>query len=373
VELDEATGPLPITGPLKACQIDGDKTRLVVEVPALGFAWVPRVAPSGTPPSAGRMRLADERHVRNEFLEAEIDPATGGLRGLWDHRTRANRLGQQLVYHPGSKMRAAGVKVTSTGPALGEVVSEGALLDNHDQVLATFRQRFRAWLGRPVLDLTIELYPKHPPQGYPWHSYYGARFAWRDERALLLRGLHGPGFITSHTRPVTPDYLELRQGRQSTLLLPGGLPFHQRHGARMLDVLLVPPGETAQTFDLALGLDREYPMQTALGMVTPVPGVLTAKGPPHVGATGWLFHLDAPNLLLLGLRSGPEGADAVIARMLECGLYGGPAELRCVRDPQRAQLVDAQGQLLREMNTRGDAAQFEVVQGDFLQLRVDFG
>ena len=45
-----------------------------------------------------------------------------------------------------------------------------------------FRLRLRAWLSRPVLDVRIELEPKHPPTGYPWHAYYGARFAWRDDR-----------------------------------------------------------------------------------------------------------------------------------------------------------------------------------------------
>ena len=76
-------------------------------------------------------------------------------------------------------------------------------------------------------------------------------------------------------------------------------------------------------------------MQTALGMVTPVPMVIpTAKGPPHVGAAGWLFHLDATNLLLSSIRPAPDGADAVLVRLLESSVHGGPAEFRCVRDPQ---------------------------------------
>src|SRR5262249_45972806 len=160
-----------------------------------------------------------------------------------------NRLGQKLVFNPGSTMRARSVRVTSAGPALGEVVSEGAVLDEHEKVLATFRQRFRAWLGRPVLDLRIEIYPEHLPAGYAWPAYYGARFAWRDERATLLRGVNGTGYVTSHTRPVTPEFLDLRLGRQSTVLFPGGLPFHQRQGGRMLDVILVTEGETARVFE----------------------------------------------------------------------------------------------------------------------------
>ncbi|HLN30795.1 MAG TPA: hypothetical protein VK395_23855 [Gemmataceae bacterium] len=372
LELDGVADALAPAGPLKACQVDGGKGKLVIEVPALGFAWVPRTGTPGAAPAPGRMRLADARNVRNEFFEAEIDPVTGGLRALRDHRTRVNRLGQQLVFNPGSTMRATAVKVVSSGPALGEIVSEGEILDDREQVIARFRQRFRAWLGRPVLELRLEIIPQIPPQGYPWHAYFGARFAWGDERASLLRGVGGPASVTSQTRPETPDYLEIRSARQSTVIFPGGLPFHQRHGGRMLDVLLVPEGENTQAFELGLGVDREYPMQTALGMVTPVPFVATVKGPPHVGATGWLFHLDSPNLLLSSLRPAADGADAVEARLLECNNHGGQAEMRCARNPRRAFFVDGHGASVSEASIQGDAVLFEFAAGELAQLRIEF-
>jgi hypothetical protein len=372
LELDDVRGPLPIGGPIKAGQFDGSHAKLVVEVPALGFAWFPRSGPPGTPAPPSRMKLADERAVRNEYFEADIDPQTGGLRGIRDHRTRVNRLGQVLLYNPGSTARCREVKVTSAGPALGEVITSGVLLDEQERELATFRQRFRAWLGRPILDLRIEIAPQRLPEGYPWHAYYGARFAWGGDRTTLLRGVNGTAYVTSHTRPESPDYLELRLGKQSTTIFPGGLPFHQRHGARMLDVILLPEGETARTFDLAIGLDREYPTQTALGLVTPVPLVPTDRGPPHVGATGWLFHLDMPNIALLGMRPAPDGADGVVARMLEIGSRGAQAELRCARDPQAAGLLDACGQPQMQANVSGDAVLFETGQGDLTHLRVDF-
>jgi hypothetical protein len=372
LELDDIRGPLPIGGPIKAGQFDGTHAKLVVEVPALGFAWFPRSGPLGTPAPPARMKLADERAVRNEFFEAEIDPQTGGLRGIRDHRTRANRLGQILTWNPGSSMRCRGVQVTSSGTALGEVVTEGVLLDEQERELATFRQRFRAWLGRPILDLRIEITPNHLPEGYPWHAYYGARFAWGDERATVLRGVNGTAYVTTHTRPESPDYLELRLGKQSTVIFPGGLPFHQRHGGRMADVILLPEGESARTFDLAIGLDREYPTQTALGLVTPVPLVPTTKGPPHVGTTGWLFHLDMPNIALLGMRPGPDGTDAVVARLLEIGSRGAHAEFRCARDPQQAILQDARGQPQMQPSVSGDAVLFELGQGDLTHLRVEF-
>jgi hypothetical protein len=385
LELDGARGPVAVAGPVKASQVDGDRLRLVVEVPALGFAWVPRAGPPGTPPPAARMRLADERHVRNEFLEAEIDPATGGLRSVRDRRTGTPRLGQRLVFNPGSTMQATSVTATSAGPALGEVVSEGVLLGEQQQVLARFRQRFRAWLGRPLLELRIEIHPEQPPAGPPWHAYFGARFAWRDERATLLRGVNGTSYVSNQPRPQTPDYLELRLGRQSTVLFPGGLPFHQRYESRMLDVVLVPQGEHAHLFDLGIGLDREHPMQTALGVTTPVPVCPTDRGPPHVGAAGWLFHLDAANLLLTALRPGgqerresadepsADRTDAVTARLLECAALSAQAELRCVRNPRRAVLLDARGARLLEASVNGDAVHLDVAPGDFVQVQVEFG
>lgn len=372
LELDGFEGVPPVEGPLKAVQLDGTAAKLVVEVPAFGFAWIPRGGPPASAPPTSRMKLADSHGVRNEFFEADVDPVTGGLRAIRDHRTRINRMGQQLVFRPGSVMRLKEARVTSTGPALGEIVTEGALLDEQEQVIATYRQRFRAWAGRPLLELRVELYPNNPPSGYPWHNYYAARFAWRDERAVLLRGVNGTSAITSHTRPESPDFLELRLGRQATTLFPGGLPFHQREGGRMLEVILVPEGEGAHVFDLALGLDREHPMQTALGLVSPVTVVPTSKGPPHVGTAGWLFHLDAPNLAVTSLRPAPDGADAVVARLLECSGHSGPAEFRFVRDPKRAVIQDVRGTELMESGTSGDAVLLDVTAGDLVQLRVEF-
>jgi alpha-mannosidase len=382
VELPGLLRPVPSGGPVKACQIEGGVARLVVEVPPLGFAWVPKEPPEG-PVHTTRMRLAEERagpggapptrFVRNEFFEAEIDPQTGGLKTVRDTKRRIGRLGQQLVWNPGSVMQARRIEVTSTGPALGEVYSEGVLLDDAGEELAAFSQRFRAWLGRPLLELRVELEPRKPADGYAWHAYYGARFAWREESATLVRGCTGLRSMTSQNRPETPDYLELQMGgRQNTALFPGGLPFHQRHGGRMLDVLLVCEGERARAFELGIGVDREQPMQTALGVVSPVAVVPLEQGPPHVGATGWLYHLDASNVLLTSLRPVADHENALVATMLECSSAGGQAQFRCVRDPVRALLQDLRGNALIDVSTQGDAVDFEVSANDLLQLRVEF-
>jgi alpha-mannosidase len=113
-------------------------------------------------------------------------------------------------------------------------------------------------------------------------------------------------------------------------------------------------------------------MQTALGLWGPTPVVPTDRGPPHVGAAAWLFHLDAPNLLMTSLRPAAGGA-GVTARLLESAGHGGPAQLRCVRDPKRAAIVDARGEVLLEAPTQGDAVELEVPANDLLQVRVELG
>jgi hypothetical protein len=372
LELDDVKGPLPLDAPLKAAQFDADKARLVVEVPALGFAWIPKIGKPGTQAPKARIRLADGNTIRNEFFEAEIDPATGCLRAFRDPRTRISRVAQQLVFNPGSRVQARSVQLTIQGAALGEIVTEGDLFDEQNQLLATFRQRFRAWLGRPVLDIRVEIEPKHFPTGYPWHAYYGMRFAWREEYAVLMRSVHGSAHQTHHTRPLSPDYLELRDGKRNLIFLTGGLPYHQRHGARMLDIVLIPEGEKGQVFEIALALDREVPVQPAVGMISPISVVPTTKGPPHIGPTGWLFHLDSPNLVLSTIRPVEGVQRAFVLTLLETSGFGGSAELRCVRNPVRGYLLDASDGSIMEYRVEDNAVKIEYAGNDLLRIRVDF-
>jgi hypothetical protein len=215
----------------------------------------------------------------------------------------------------------------------------------------------------------------HEPAGYPWHAFYGARFGWRDERGVLFRGVNGANSQTGYTRPVSPEYLEVRLGAERSFLFTGGLPFLQRHGSRMIDVILIPEGEKGRTFDLLLASDRDVPMQTAQGWVSPVPLVETAKGPPHFGASGWLAHIDMPSLVLTALEPLPpsEGADrAVAGRFMECAGFAGAAELRFARDPSQAALIDGMGLPLQPLTMLGDAVQMEYSAGETIRVKVEW-
>ncbi len=373
LEVNGFHGTIAVADPVKAAEFAGDVTRLVVEVPPLGFAWIPRTG--NAPPPKQRVKLADGLTVRNEFFECDVDSATGGIRSFRDIRTRQTRFGQQLAYNPGSRMRVRDISVTNSGTALGEIVSTGELLNERDELLATFRQRFRAWLGRPVLELRIELDVKHEPTGYPWHAFYASRFGWRDERGVLFRGVNGANTQTGVTRPVSPDYLEVRLGSERSFVFTGGLPFIQRHGNRMADVILVPEGEQGRSFDLLLATDRDLPMQTAAGWVSPAPFVETDRGPPHFGTSGWLAHVDMPSLIVTALQpcEAADGANrAISARMIESAGFGGAAELRFARDPARASLVDGEGISLQPLTMMGDAVQLEFSAGETFRVKLEW-
>jgi len=373
LELPGFRGRIEVADPVKAAEFTADMARLVVEVPSLGFAWIPRQGNAAAPKQ--RMKLAEGLTVRNEFFECDVDSTTGGIRSFRDMRTRQTRFGQQLVFNPGSKMVARNISVTNSGSALGEIVSTGELINDRDEVLTTFKQRFRAWLGRPVLELRIELDVKHEPTGYPWHSFYATRLGWRDERAVLFRGVNGANTQTGVTRPVSPDYLEVRLGSERSFVFTGGLPFIQRNGNRMADVILVPEGEQARAFELLLATDRDIPMQTAAGWVSPAPMVETEKGPPHFGTSGWLAHVDMPSLIVTALQpcAAGDGANrAVAVRMVESAGFGGAAELRFARDPSRAASVDGEGKSLQPLTMTGDAVQLEFSAGETLRVKLEW-
>ena len=116
-------------------------------------------------------------------------------------------------------------------------------------------------------------------------------------------------------------------------------------------------------------------MQTATGWVSPTPVVVTEKGPPPVGATGWLGHVDMPSLILTSLRpcDPDEGMNrAAVAQFVECAGFGGSAELRFARDPARASAVDGTGNALHPLTMTGDAVPLDYSAGETLRVKVEW-
>jgi alpha-mannosidase len=280
-----------------------------------------------------------------------------------------------LSFNPGSAMVARSAAVTKSGAALGEAVSEGDLADEHGNVLASFRQRIRAWVGRPVLELRIDLHVAKEPSYYPWHSYFAARFGWRDDRATIYRGVHGATMPSTANRPGSPEFVEIRFGTARTFLFTGGLPFAQKSGGRLLDVILVPEGETARTFEMMIAIDRDNPAHTAAGWTAPAAVFQTDKGPPGVGPSGWLANVDLPSLLMTSLRPVAAGAGmsrAVAARFIETAGFGGAADLLFARTPSKASLVDIGGEPLSEIAMTGDPVALEFSANELFRVKAEW-
>ena len=146
-------------------------------------------------------------------------------------------------------------------------------------------QRYRLWTGRPILEIEVTLSDLDPAwleqaaQADPWSVYLACRWAWPDPNSMLRRTVFWTPELTEVERPETPDALDISTRTQRTALLFGGLPYHRKHGSRMLDTLLVAGSETGRSFTLGVVLDLEHPFHAAQDCITPVTGRADRRRP----------------------------------------------------------------------------------------------
>ncbi len=93
-----------------------------------------------------------------------------------------------------------------------------------------------------------------------------------------------------------PLYIDIDEGGPNVVLLTGGLPFHRRTDARMLDSLLVVRGERSRSFEMGIGMDVKYPLHEAMALLTPPTMIPRTAVLPAGSAQGWMFHLDSRNV-----------------------------------------------------------------------------
>jgi alpha-mannosidase len=400
VEIPAMASPPAITGPVKAAEQRGDKTLVVVDVPPMGFCWI---GPGGEQPPPqpakggwlfGRKAkqsqfLAEGTSLRNEHIEVTIDPQTGSVRSVHDYQTRGNRMSQQLAFRlptprpkPGdlwhdpdldanySTMVADAIELTHAGTALGEIVSRGRLLDPEGKRLAGFRQTYRLWRASPVLLINVELEIDEEPRADPWNSYYAARFAWADPAADLVRSVGWATQATEAKRLEAPLYVEARTENTRTTMLSGGLPYHRRIGDRMLDTLLVVRGESRRTFQLGVGFDLSYPLPAALELISPVVAASDAGPPPRPAASGWLFHLDARNVVASHWEAIAEEGSVVgfRARLIETEGRAGRALLRTFKPVAAARQTDFHGQTLAELPVDSEGVRLDFTAYEWVQI-----
>ena len=392
VILPDAAADLRPEGPLRVAQFTEEGVWAVVDLPPFGFAWVPRETNPERPSTAIGPASIRDRTLSNESMTLTIDPSTGGIRGLQSIGEETARLGQQLTIgglvgpdgNPASsKMRGQTFSADYGGPALAQATTTGTLHDPFDdRRLASFRQRFRLWTGRPTLEVEIRLSDLDPAwldriaEADPWTHHVACRWAWPDPQSTLRRAaLHSP-MATDSQRPETPEALDITSRQRRTALLFGGLAHHRRQGQRMLDTLLIAGSESARTFTLGVALDLEHLFPASLDFTAPSV-VPTESGPPRSGPTGWLLQVDHKAVAIARLeftnKAGDGDGVGLVVDLIETAGKPARCRLRSFRDPSRARQVDGHGEHVVDLALDGDAALVDLTPHEIARVELTLG
>jgi alpha-mannosidase len=395
VDVGQLPQPPDPQGAVKAAQ-EAPRKLAIVDVPAMGYAWAAAGAALRGPSKEPPMAEPRERMIRNECFEVYIDEHTGAIRSVRDFRHRGNRLSQQLALRqagpkpkPGdtwrdpdetaiySVMAADSVEITSSGPALGEIVSRGRLLDQAGKRLAGYQQTVQVWRGSRIIGLEIELAIDQEPRADPWNSYYAARFAWPVDDADLYRAVGLTRQKTELRQIESPLLVEVVAEKMRLAVLSGGLPYHRRVEMRMLDTMLVVRGETRRKFRLGIAVDHPQPVQAAVEWLSPVVAVREKAALPRGGPSGSVFQVDSPNVIathwspLAGTAPGGEPvAEGFAVRLQETDGRAAKVKLTAVAPPKSARQVNFVGETLAELRVDGGAVWIDMSANEWAQVEV---
>ncbi len=393
VLLPDAALDLRPEGPLRASQFTDEGVWAVVELPAFGYAWVPRESNMDRPPAAIGQVSARGRVLQNESISVEIDEATGGIRSLRSPSEETARLGQQLVLTGlegadgstiPSRMRCDSFEVDYGGPALVQAIAKGSLVNTQDdRPIASFQQRYRLWSGRPQLDLEItladldEAWLSRNGRSDPWTHFLACRWAWPDPNSMLRRTCLLSPEVTDVEHPETPDAIDISTRRQRTALLFGGLAYHRRQGTRMLDTLLIAGGESGRRFRLGVALDLEHPFHASTDFLSPAYVVATDAGVPRSGPTGWIFDLDNKAVAVTRLEYTGKSNDGrgwgVVFHLLETSGRAARCRLRVFRDPVWACQTDFNHEPIVDLSVDGSAVLIDLTPHELARVDVTLG
>lgn len=399
VRLPTPGGPI-----VAASEADGRKTAVVM-VPGMGFAWIdPDMASDAqAAPSRKKRRgwlrskkqvevppMAEENTLRNDYFEVKVDPVSGALRSLHDYQTRDNRLGLQLAYrrtpvhHPEeawdedpdqlyTEMAADEVEIRSAGPLFGELAVRGRLLQPDGTCVSRYTQVLRAQRGSRILEIDLSLDPEELPSGNPWTTYYAARFAWSDATADVYTGIGTTTIKNESPQLEAPYFVDVRSEKINTTIFTGGLPYHRRFGLRMLDTLLIVKGEAQRRFRLGVGVDLAHPYAAANQFLAP-PSVLTDVGPAPGTRSGWLFHLNARNVVATFWEPVYEGGRlrGIRTRLAETENRSVDLAIRCFRQVVAARKTDFLGQPIETLSVDNDRVSIPVKGHEWAQIEIDF-
>lgn len=368
----ESTSPTTLAGAgVYASETHADGCRTVVDVPAMGFA---RVSPGEAPPLKGPL-LADGLTLKNEFFQAIIDQETGALRSLRDYQSRSTRISQQVglrITLPKtgqawvdrqapigySVMAADEVRIEENGRIRASIVARGRLLALNGEQVGAFQQTYTATRGDRILTIDIELETQDDlllPDD-PWDSYYASRFAFGDEAAVLRAGSRLQVHDVSRRRLEAPLLVDIDGSHGRTTILSGGLPYHRRVTDSQLDTILRVPGESRSRFRLGIGLDLPSSVRGAIDFLCD--DLATSVSGATASETGWLFHVDARNVVVSSWAD--AGSRRIWLRVVESEGRSSQVRLACCKPIQSAHRTNAQHDELEAFEVAEGIASFEI-------------
>ncbi|MDX2039195.1 MAG: glycosyl hydrolase family 38 [Isosphaeraceae bacterium] len=392
VILPEAAPDLKAEGPLRAAQLTDEGVWAVVELPAYGYAWIPREPePGGGGIEPGEVSLRDNR-LRNAAIELQVDAQTGGIRGFNAAGEATARLGQQLAVRglvdaQGSpittKMVADRIEPEYAGPVLAQSVATGRIVDSAGARIADFEQRYRVWNGRPIADVDIDISnisESHLSQfqhADPRRHAFVAAWAWPDKESTIRSLQFGHPWETFAERLETNEAIDISTRSRRVALLFGGLAHHRRHSSRMLDTSLIVGREVERHFRFGLALDLEYPFQAAQERLAPAFVIPTESGPPPSGPVGRFFTLDQKSVQAHSLRFVDDSGDGrgwgVRLLLVETAGRSSRCRVQCFRNPVWGRQLDLSGDVLVDLSVEDDSVMVEMTPHEIAVVEITLG
>jgi len=226
--------------------------------------------------------------------------------------------------------------------------------------------------GMPAVFVDVELEPQRLPEGDIWRSYYASRLAWTDEAAAVRRGGHWMGHETGRERIESPEWVQIDDGIGTITCFGLGLPYHRRSSPNWLDTLLAVAGEDRRRFQFALALDENYPLRTALGLLTAGQArILTLSTEPS-SSRGWFLHVGAKNIVATHIEPLVDQAAGLRIRLLETEGRDTHTTLDAFRPFRAARATDFRGHSTGVLSMVDGRVEFDIGAHRWIQIEAEW-
>ncbi|MGV3484976.1 MAG: hypothetical protein ACO1RT_11215 [Planctomycetaceae bacterium] len=292
--------------------VDG-RYDVTVDVPAHGFVTLqPATTPAKKRWFASRRRIATHSMLVNEFMQVEISPESGGIKGVYSGSGRGNRYSLRLIHANDdgpaddrvTNMVSGSARVLRSDESLGIVETDGVLTNAASRAVADFALRYTLSRGSRWLwvEADIKPAPLTTLGENPWKSYFAFRSAVATEAATIFAPLRDKLHRTEGKRFDSPAGLLIDEPSRQTLLFTDGRPSHRQRGDRYLDSLLLAGNEPPRSLRFAIGFDVPSPIDALRSLFAP-PAVITCCAPSATAESGWLLHCPTPDVVLSDLKT----------------------------------------------------------------------